>query len=234
MATPAGPYPSYASSTIVSPSSSPVPFLTARSILTLGMFASFAVSIASRSRGLPSGSPPPALAATVISRINLVHAEARRLSVTAFFRLICFHLLWPAIVHLFGSGPKISSSGRVDATCHLPLGFPPYATDLASRFLAPCPRRVRRRPSPPPEPSGRLRDHPAAAVGRVYRSVGERRRADVHLPLDLPGGLDRRVLPAGLHLGHALHVALGLPGCAGGARVLRRIPAPADLGADPP
>ena len=69
----------------------------ARSMFSFGMFTARAPSIARRSRGLPSGSPPPARAATVISRMILVQTEARRESVTAFFRLICFHLLWPAI-----------------------------------------------------------------------------------------------------------------------------------------
>src|ERR1700741_4651940 len=72
----------------------------ARSILSFGMFTAFAASIAVRRRGLPPGSPPPALAATVISRITLVQEEARLASVTAFLRLICFHLLCPAIAEL--------------------------------------------------------------------------------------------------------------------------------------
>jgi hypothetical protein len=32
----------------------------------------------------------------------LVHDEARLASVIAFLRLICFHLLWPAIAELLG------------------------------------------------------------------------------------------------------------------------------------
>src|SRR3954467_15665452 len=72
----------------------------ARSMLSQGMLTALAASIAVRSRGLPPGSPPPLRAATVISRMTLVQEEARRASVTAFFRLICFHLLWPAIAEL--------------------------------------------------------------------------------------------------------------------------------------
>src|SRR5207244_4097136 len=34
----------------------------------------------------------------VISRMSLVNNAPRRASVTAFFRLICFHLLWPAML----------------------------------------------------------------------------------------------------------------------------------------
>src|SRR5919108_1778391 len=93
------------------PASSPVPFLMARSILSLGMLTAFAASIAVRSRGLPPGSPPPLLAATVISRMTLVQEEARRASVTAFLRLICFHLLWPAMAELL-QADEILAAGR--------------------------------------------------------------------------------------------------------------------------
>src|ERR687898_2975689 len=93
------------------PSSSPVPFLMARSMLSLGMFTAFAASIPVRSRGLPAGSPPPLLAATVISRMTLVQEEARRASVTAFLRLICFHLLWPAMAELL-EADEVWAAGR--------------------------------------------------------------------------------------------------------------------------
>src|SRR5207247_683330 len=66
-------------------------------MLSSGMFSAFAASIAVRSRALPAGSPPPCFAAMVISRISLVKRAPRRASVTAFLRLICFHLLWPAM-----------------------------------------------------------------------------------------------------------------------------------------
>src|SRR6188768_4037192 len=69
----------------------------ARSMFSPGMLTALAASIAVRRRGLPPGSPPPLRAATVISRITLVQDEARLASVIAFFLLICFHLLWPAM-----------------------------------------------------------------------------------------------------------------------------------------
>src|SRR5512132_3108822 len=47
---------------------SPVPLAIARSMLSLGIEASRALWIASASVGLPSGSPPPSFAATVIAR----------------------------------------------------------------------------------------------------------------------------------------------------------------------
>src|SRR3954453_19679266 len=85
------------------PSSSPVPFLMPRSMLSPGMLTALAASIAVRSRGLPPGSPPPLLAAPVISRVALAQDDAPRASVTAFLRLICFHLLWPAMAELLGA-----------------------------------------------------------------------------------------------------------------------------------
>jgi hypothetical protein len=36
--------------------------------------------------------------------MTLVQDEARRASVTAFLRLICFHLLWPAMAELLDAG----------------------------------------------------------------------------------------------------------------------------------
>src|SRR5438093_11384014 len=84
------------------PSNSPVPFLMARSMFSPGMLTALAASIAVRSLGLPPGSPPPLRAATVISRMTLVQEEARLASVIAFLRLICFHLLWPAMAELLG------------------------------------------------------------------------------------------------------------------------------------
>src|SRR5687767_8928796 len=83
----------------------------ARSMLSLGMLTALAASIAVRSRGLPPGSPPPLFAATVISRMTLVQEEARRASVTAFLRLICFHLLWPAMAELLDAD-EVWAAGR--------------------------------------------------------------------------------------------------------------------------
>ena len=71
--------------------------MMARSMLSFGMLTARAASIAVRSRGLPVGSPPPALAATVISRMHLAQTPDRLESAAAFLCLICFHLLCPAI-----------------------------------------------------------------------------------------------------------------------------------------
>jgi hypothetical protein len=61
-------------------------------MLSFGIEASRAFWMASASAGLPSGSPPPSRAATVIARVSLVKS-APRLASTAFFRcLIDAHL----------------------------------------------------------------------------------------------------------------------------------------------
>src|SRR5690606_22385392 len=64
--------------------SAPEPRRIARSIVSLGMFAESALSMATRSRALPAGSAP-LRAATVISRISLVKILPRRAS-SAFLR----------------------------------------------------------------------------------------------------------------------------------------------------
>ena len=61
-----------------------MPLPIARSMLSFGIEASRAFWIASASDGLPSGSPPPSRAATVIARVSLVN-RAPRLASTAFF-----------------------------------------------------------------------------------------------------------------------------------------------------
>src|SRR3954453_2616274 len=64
-------------------------------MLSLGIDASRAFAIASASAGLPSGSPPPSFAATVIARVSLVKSLPRRESTTAFLCLIEAHLECP-------------------------------------------------------------------------------------------------------------------------------------------
>ena len=62
-------------------------------MLSWGMFCALAAAIAVRRRGLPSGSPPPIRAETVISLMSLVKARPRLASVTAFLCLMLAHLL---------------------------------------------------------------------------------------------------------------------------------------------
>src|SRR5215469_2813101 len=66
-------------------------------MLSAGMFSAFAARIAVRSRGLPSGSPPPFFAAMVISLIRRVNILPRLASSAPFLCLIVAHLEWPDI-----------------------------------------------------------------------------------------------------------------------------------------
>src|SRR5215213_9836963 len=66
-------------------------------MLSLGIEASLAFWIASPSAGLPSGSPPPSFAATVIARASFVKSLPRRASTIAFLCLIPAHFECPAI-----------------------------------------------------------------------------------------------------------------------------------------
>src|ERR1700755_2336857 len=74
---------------------SPVPLAIARSMLSLGIEASLAFWTASESAGLPSTSPPPSFAATVIARASLVNSLPRRASTIAFLCLIPAHFECP-------------------------------------------------------------------------------------------------------------------------------------------
>src|SRR4029078_3291986 len=66
-------------------------------MLSLGIEASLAFATASASAGLPSGSPPPSLAATVIARVSFVKSFPRRASTIGFLCLIPAHLECPAM-----------------------------------------------------------------------------------------------------------------------------------------
>src|SRR5271169_2364597 len=87
------------------PSSSPVPFFIARSMLSFGIDCWRAVVTAVRRRGLALISPPPMRAATVISLISLVNALPRLASVAAFLCLIELHFEWPDIARILARPP---------------------------------------------------------------------------------------------------------------------------------
>src|ERR1700674_969985 len=64
-------------------------------MLSFGMFSFLAARIAVRRRGFEFGSPPPILAAMVISRITLVKTRPRFASVAAFLCLMVAHFECP-------------------------------------------------------------------------------------------------------------------------------------------
>src|ERR1700688_3310823 len=67
----------------------------ARLMLSAGMFSAFAATIAPRSRGLASGSPPPFFAAILISLMRRVKILPRLASSAPFLCLIVAHFEWP-------------------------------------------------------------------------------------------------------------------------------------------
>src|ERR1035437_3249667 len=79
------------------------------------MLALRAFSSSVRSRALPVGSPPPDLAARVISCERRENTLPLRESVMAFARLTLDHLLWPAIGEV---RIKKEESGRGAEICH--------------------------------------------------------------------------------------------------------------------
>src|ERR1051325_7088282 len=73
----------------------PLPRAIARSMLSFGIEASRAFSIAFCSARLAEGSPPPSFAATMIARESLEKSLPRRASATPFLCLMLDHLLCP-------------------------------------------------------------------------------------------------------------------------------------------
>src|SRR4028118_1630928 len=80
------------------PASSPLPRLTARSMLSLGTDDFLAFWIASYSVGLPLGSLPPVRAATSTFLISLAKSLLRLASTTAFLCLVVAHLECPLML----------------------------------------------------------------------------------------------------------------------------------------
>src|SRR5437763_9193385 len=66
-------------------------------MLSFGIDASLALRTAFSSAALPSGSPPPSRAATVIARVSLENCAPLRESTTAFLCLMLAHLECPDI-----------------------------------------------------------------------------------------------------------------------------------------
>src|ERR1700722_8991418 len=88
----------------------------ARLMLSAGMFSALAAAMAPRRRGLPSGSPPPVLAAMVISLMRRVKILPRLASVAPFLCLIVAHLEWPDMCYLGGdfAWARVAGAGLFD------------------------------------------------------------------------------------------------------------------------
>src|SRR4029079_10096610 len=81
-------------------STSPVPRLMARSMLSLGIDTSRALSMAYRSFRFMVGSPPPCRAAMMIARLSLLHSLPRLASMAPFLCLIVAQCEWPDMADL--------------------------------------------------------------------------------------------------------------------------------------
>src|SRR5450759_162627 len=102
-------------------------------MFSAGMFTAFDSAMRVRSRGLVSGSPPPARAATVNSLITRVKTRPRLASAAPFLCLIVAHFEWPDMLELQKNQRKIEA------------GL--YHRSLARNKLRRAPPRILRFPS---------------------------------------------------------------------------------------
>src|SRR4028119_1115920 len=116
--------------------SSPLPRLTARSILSAGTDNRLAPEMASARRGLPAGSPPPVLAATSMVLISLANSLPRLASIAPFLCLVVAHLECPltspspspVVRTARGRGRRRSAPGGTRSPARCPAGrtAPPH------------------------------------------------------------------------------------------------------------
>src|SRR5262245_52325885 len=158
-------------------------------MLSAGMFAARAASVAALSRRLPFGSPPPWRAATVISRRIFEKSFPRWTSVLPFFRLICDHRECPDMA------PSPSFVDR----CLQPADPLQPSSTTSERALPPSPlggrRRLERRAGPWPHV------HPQVHERQVRRACMPLFARPWHLGEDLDANLEGRradVIQAGL------------------------------------
>src|SRR2546423_14576738 len=111
-------------------------------MLSLGMLWARAASMALRRRGLPFGSPPPILAAMVISLDNLLKILPRFASIAPLKRLTFDHLLCPAIMR-----GVIFLDYKFCLTINSNLGTAAIAREWLPRTQPNSSRFNRRRPS---------------------------------------------------------------------------------------
>src|SRR3954447_12771581 len=94
-------------------------------MLSFGIDAWRAFSIAVASAALPAGSPPPSRAATWIARASFVKSWPRFASVAFFLCLIDAHLEWPA------TAPEFRRRGRQGRRPHLRVQVVDCRTQLS-------------------------------------------------------------------------------------------------------
>src|SRR5690606_2954222 len=117
----------------------------ARWMLSLGILASVALSQATRSRGLLSGSEPPARAATVISRMILVQSLPRLASWRPLRCWMLAHLLCPAIMFqkvMYAKQAFYRACGYSGRATRGRTQHAPHAIHLCHYFLRPGERAM--------------------------------------------------------------------------------------------
>src|SRR5512146_142495 len=146
----------------------------ARLILSAGMFSALASRMALRSRGFLSGSPPPDLAAMLISRIRRVKILPRLASRAPFLCLMVAHFEWPDIGNLAvsktqkqsqiiacwktgGSSRPVRGLGNFALLTYAPEGLllkllTCKITKLPNAFAGPCASPGTRKQPPGPAP----------------------------------------------------------------------------------
>src|SRR5438477_10267080 len=127
----------------------------ARSIVSLGMLAALALSIAYRSDRFSDGFPPPERAAMMMCRASLLQRLPRRLSTTAFLCLIRAQCECPAMTH---PNPDPNPTLALVPTLILSLSPTPRSPAHASSPPQPPPAR---RPWPPRQASPSLVSSPS-------------------------------------------------------------------------
>src|SRR4030095_165589 len=166
-------------SSYCSPGPPPVPFSTARLILSAGMFAALADSIAALRRMLALGSPPPCLAATVISRRILEKSFPLCTSALPFLRLICDHRECPDML-----SPSLLNGCFESCDPVEPPRPPFFRLDPAPLLARRLRDEARARPGPEIRPQVHERQVRRAGVAHLPRPR--------HLGEDLDTDLERR------------------------------------------
>src|SRR5262245_35169136 len=129
----------------------------ARSLLSLGIDAARAFSIAFWRARLAAGSGPPSFAATITARVSFVNSWPRFASAAPFLCLIDDHLLCPDIrlLPVEGSSRDRTLDGENPDLHRFDSRYAPPATRPAAprrhRRSAPRVPRPRRRATRPPE-----------------------------------------------------------------------------------
>src|SRR3989344_2986049 len=110
-----------------------MPFATARSIVSFGMLAFFAVSMIARS-DVALTSPFAFLLSTAIRFPSLPHTTAFAPSLAPFCRLICDHLLCPPIAAILHTNTLVLQNGAIIDVMHLLVALAAIAITIGLAY----------------------------------------------------------------------------------------------------